>query len=114
MSTIKAITRLGLMTMEPEARKERLEHIMEGNTIDCSAMADLIDECKAALMLLIYKKDFWNFGVKNMLERINGKQIVRDMDPDELAAWAIDLKENRTIMSAGELASVARALMKME
>ena len=114
MATIKAITRLGLMTMEPEARKERLERIMEGNTIDCSAMADLLDECKAALMLIVQEKDFWNFDVKNMLERINGKQIVRAMDPDELAAWAIDLKENGTIMSTGELASVAMALMKME
>ena len=49
-----------------------------------------------------------------MLSSIDGDEIVRSMDPDELAEWAVSLKRNGARMTADEYAEIVRAIMKME
>ena len=52
--------------------------------------------------------------IRWMLTRINGAEVVRDMDPDELAEWILDLRKNKTAFSVSDLGTVAKALMGME
>lgn len=49
-----------------------------------------------------------------MLTRIKGEDVVRNMDPDELAEWVLDLRKNKTAFSVSDLGTVAKALMGME
>ena len=52
--------------------------------------------------------------IRWMLTRIDGLKVARQMDPDELAEWVLDLRENGTIFSKDDLRKVAGAMMKME
>ena len=113
---IKVITRMGLVLMEPKAREERLEALMDGAAIDGKAVARLINDCRDACYVLAGRDSEkvstqQKIQIRWMLTRIKGEEIVRRMDPDALAEWVVDLVKNRTAFSYEDLAVMAKALM---
>lgn len=52
--------------------------------------------------------------IRWMLTRIDGAKEARNMEPDELAEWMIDLKESGTAFSSKDLRKVAGAQMMRE
>ena len=50
--------------------------------------------------------------IRWMLSRINGSEVVKNMNPDELAEWVMDLKENGTEFSLSDMATIAGAMMR--
>lgn len=116
---IKVITRMGLVLMEPKVREERLDALMDGAAIDGPAVARLIDDCRDACYALAGRDSEkvstqQKIQIRWMLTRIKGEDVVRNMDPDELAEWVLDLRKNKTAFSASDLGTVAKALMGME
>ena len=116
---IKVITRMGLVLMEPKVREERLDALMDGAAIQGKEVARLIDECRDACYALAGRDSEkvstqQKIQIRWMLTRIKGEDVVRNMDPDELAEWVLDLRKNKTAFSASDLGTVAKALMGME
>ena len=113
------ITRMGLLFMDPKERKERLDALMDGNAIHCDKVGELIDACKEKCYELTAREseavsEQEKIKIRWMLTRIDGLKVARQMDPDELAEWVFELRENGTIFSSSDLSTVARAMMKME
>ena len=116
---VKVITRMGLLFMDPEERKERIGALMDGNAIHCDKVGELIDVCKDKCYELTAREseavsEQEKIKIRWMLTRIDGAKAARNMDPDELAEWVLDLRENGTIFSKDDLGKVAKAMMKME
>ena len=116
---VKVITRMGLLFMDPKERKERLDALMDGNAIHCDKAGELIDACKDKCYALTENgsqavSEAEKIQIRWMLTRIDGMKAVRGMDPDELAEWVLDLRENETIFSIDDPRKVAGAMMKME
>ena len=116
---VKVITRMGLLMMDPEERKERINSLMTGNIIHCDKVGELIDACKDKCYELTQGESHTIseaeiIQIRWMLTRIDGAKEARRMDPDELAEWVLDLRENGTAFSSADLQKVARAMMKME
>ena len=110
------ITRLGLMIMPEKKREELLCKLVERNRISLPAMVDLINAARHACYEMIdgAGNKMERIRVRWMLSDIDGEEIIRSMDPDELAEWAVSLKENGASMTADEYAEIVRAIMKME
>ena len=110
------ITRLGLMIMPEEKRVELLGGLLERNRISFPAMVKLINAARDACYEMIdgEENEMERIRVRWMLSSIDGDEIVRSMDPDELAEWAVSLKRNGARMTADEYAEIVRAIMKME
>lgn len=92
---IERILTLGMAMFTPEVRKERMERVIEGEVINGSALASLIDECKVGLSLFVdrYGQKVKNVTeIKTMLEEIDGKTAVASADPDELVEVILELR----------------------
>lgn len=116
---VKVITRMGLLFMNPEERKERIGALMDGNAIHCDKVGELIDACKEKCYELTQNgsqavSEAEKIKIRWMLTRIDGMKAARGMDPDELAEWVLDLRENGTIFSKVDLRKVTGAMMKMK
>ena len=116
---VKVITRLGLILMEPEKRNKLLAELIESKTLRGDKVAELIDECKSQCYEFSFRDseavgESEKVRIRWMLMNINGKDVVRNMDPDELAEWVLDLRENGTAFSTEDLAKVARAMLHYE
>lgn len=116
---VKVITRMGLLFMDPEERKARLDALMDGNAIHCDKVGELIDACKDRCYQLTQGESHTIseaeiIQIRWMLTRIDGLKEARRMNPDELAEWVLDLRENGTAFSTADLRKVAGAMMKME
>ena len=116
---VKVITRMGLLFMDPEERKERLDALMDGNAIHCDKVGELIDACKDKCYELTAREseavsEREKIRIRWMLTLIDGAKEARRMDPDELAEWVLDLRKNGTAFSSNDLGKVAKAMMKME
>ena len=116
---IKVLVRMGFSMMTPDAQEDRLNSIVQGNTIDAAAFAALINECRDACYAVTEMttpniSEQQKIQIRWMLSRVDGKKEVRNMDPDELVAWVLDLRENKGKYSFSEKMSVFKALMKME
>ena len=87
----KYITELGLSIMTEEARRERIEAIIVDDHTD--ALAELIDECKMSIGLLLdgVAEGLDKGRVQEMLLSIDGKKAVADMSETEIADWIGEL-----------------------
>ena len=82
-----------------EARRERIVALMDGHTIDGSRVASLIDECAAAAAIYLEQNKSMLPAeeaelIRTHLKRINGKTTVAAMDPDDLIAWIMGLRQS--------------------
>ena len=113
---IKEITGLGLMVMPEEKREELLCKLVERNRISLPAMVDLINAARDACYEMVDGEgnEMERIRARWMLSDIDGEEIVRSMDPDELVEWAVSLERNGARMTADEYAEIVRAIMKME
>ena len=116
---VKTMTRLGLMLMTPEVRKERLDVLVDGGTVNCNEVARLIDEARDAIYVLTDQEsetvdEQEKIKIRWMLTKVKGASVVRNMNEKELAAWVADLRENKTICSTDDLKTVAKAMMRRE
>ena len=116
---VKVITRMGLLFMDPEERKARLDALMDGNAIHCDKVGELIDACKEKCYELTAREseavsEQEKIKIRWMLTRIDGLKAARQMEPDELAEWVLDLRKNGTAFSSDDLGKVAKAMMKMD
>lgn len=115
----KLLTRLGLLMMTPEAREERLSSIMQGSRIDCPALAALIDECRDSFYVMTDEEtenvdEQQKVQIRWMLSRIKGEDVVRSINPNELAEWVVDLVETKGTLGNADFATIAKTMMKME
>ena len=115
----KLLTRLGLLMMTPEAREARLSSIMQGSRIDCPALAALIDECRDSFYVMTDQEtenvdDQQKIQIRWMLSRIKGVEVVRNMNPDKLAEWVVDLVETKGVLGSTDFSNIAKTMMKME
>ena len=116
---VKVITRLGLILMEPEKRNKLLAELIDGKTLRGDKVAELIEACKENCYNFSFREseavgEGEKVKIRWMLSRIDGTRVVNRMDPDELAEWVLDLRENGTAFSTEDLAKVARAMMHYE
>ena len=114
---VKLITRFGLMLMEPEERQDWINSLVTGKVIDCKAVGELIDTCKKKCYELTQAgsdavSEQEKIQIRWMLTKVNGLQETRSMDPEELAEWVVDLRENGTMFSSSDLVMVAKAMMR--
>ena len=116
---VKVLTRMGLMMMDPETRRERLDGIMDGSHIHCDKVIEMVEACKEKCYELT-SGESESFSEKEkikirwMLTRINAEEAVRNMNPDELAKWVRDLRENGPAFSSSDFAKVAKVLIRLE
>ena len=115
---VKILTKLGLLMMNPEAREERLNSLITGNQISCPAIAALINEARDAMYVLterdseaITEQD--KIRIRWMLTGLDGEDVVKHMNPDELAAWAVELV-NGGGLDAADYREIIGAIMRME
>lgn len=103
---------------------------MDGTKIHGDRVAALINECRDACYLLTEKEQSNDQTAKNslhrpvseqeminirwMLTRMDGKQIVQNMKPEELVEWVLDLRECGPKMNTEELMAMAKVVMKRE
>lgn len=90
--------------------------LMTDNVIHPDKVAELIDASKEIINGLTFREtkavtEEEKNNIHWLLKRINGKDVVRKMKPDELADWVTDLRENGTDFSPSDLGVVAKALM---
>ena len=91
---LKEVLDLGLTMLSTEAREERLGSLRDGNVIDGAALAALIDESKAMLTALLESNENKVPNpeeMKALLVSLDGKQVVADMEPEEIADLVSDL-----------------------
>lgn len=94
LTWIKRITGIGLSLMTPEAQRERMDSVFEGDTINGPALAQLIDECKTATGVFLEEHGSPDAGIiREVLARTDGKQIVANIGSEEDIAWLLELKE---------------------
>ena len=115
----KLLTKLGLLMMTPEVREERMSSIMQGSRIDCPALAALIDECRDSFYAMTDQEtenvdDQQKIQIRWMLSQIKGEDVIRNMNPNELAQWVIDLVETKGTLGNADFATIAKTMMKME
>ena len=96
LTWIKRITGIGLSLMNPDAQRERVSRVFDGNTINGPALAQLIDECKAAAGAFL-EKNSTNDEQKNMITEIlrqtDGKQIAANIADETDIDWLLELRE---------------------
>ncbi len=103
------------MVMQEEKREELLCELVERNRIfPCDGESDQHGRDACYEMVDGEGNEMKKIRVRWMLSDIDGEEIVGSMDPDELAEWAVSLKENGASMTADEYAGIVRAIMKME
>ena len=108
LTWVKRITGIGLSFMSPDAQKERMNRVFDGDKINGPALAQLIDECKASAGAFLETGSI-SEEQKNMiievLKKTDGKQIVANMADDTDAAWLLELKKRVTSggLSVGDL-----------
>ena len=95
LTWVKRITGIGLSFMSPDAQKERMNRVFDGDKINGPALAQLIDECKASAGAFLETGSI-SEEQKNMITEIltktDGKQIVANMAEETDAAWLLELK----------------------
>jgi hypothetical protein len=99
LTWVKRVTGIGLSLMSPEAQKERMARVFKNDEINGPALAQLIDECKtSAALFLSEHKGILSAAdahtICEMLNMIDGKQIVANMAEETDAAWLLELKEH--------------------
>ena len=90
---------LDSLMMTVEARKERMENVMEGNVVKGSVLVALFDECRKILTLFVdhYKHKVENFDeIMTMLNSVDGKTAVASLEADELVDMVLELREKST------------------
>lgn len=123
--TIKLMTKVGLMFMEPEERETRLKDLMEGNTINGPTLARLIDDCIRNCYELTEKtgaeenekqnkkvSEHEKVQIRWMLQKIDGRQAVANMEPEEAYDFVKSMRSDR--FSTGDLMTVAKSMMSRE
>ena len=98
---IKRMTWMGLSLMSKEAQQERMSRVfVSGNEISGPALAELIDECKAAAgAFLLKQKDSGSISteqkstIRKMLELTDGKNEVAAIGLTEEIDWLIELRD---------------------
>ena len=96
LTWIKRITWLGLSLMTPDTQRERMDAIFstEESTINCPALASLLDECKvAAEAFLSNQTGDQTDMIRDLLAQTDGKQIVANIGSEEDIAWLLELRE---------------------
>lgn len=93
---VKRVTEIGLTLMTPKAEKERVNSLIDGDTINAAALTDLITECAESGAVFVEKNDGRISTsdaelIKSLLGKIDAKDAVASADPDELAAWVRDM-----------------------
>lgn len=99
---VKQVTEIGLTFMTPKARRDRLEEVIRTTdeneeTIDCSILANLINECRAAAGTYLEQNEERISTdeadtIRSMLKLVDGKKAVETADPKALAEWVRELK----------------------
>ena len=110
---LKVLIRFGLMGMDPETREEKLNEVIQGNRVSGLALAKLIDECLDICYKLTEREgmdESQKIQIRWMLERIDGKEAVYNMDPEEIVELVLDLKEGR--FTGEELKTIVKSIMK--
>ena len=93
---IKQITEIGLSLMSPDAQKEWMSRVIDGETINGPALAQLIDECKTAAGMFLEKgaiSDEQKNMIAEILRKTDGKKIVANMAEETDIDWLLELKE---------------------
>lgn len=85
------VTEIGLSMMTEKKRRERIEGLMNGSTLNCSALAALIDECVTLVAALGRIK---GDKISSQVSRINGEDAVASSDPDALVEWIFFLQHS--------------------
>ena len=97
LTWVKQVTGIGLSLMSPEAQKERMARVFKNGEINGPALAQLIDECRTSAALFLSEHNVIlgaadAHTICEMLNMIDGKQIVANMAEETDAAWLLDLK----------------------
>ena len=89
------VTEIGLSLMTEEARKEKLDAIYDGNTVDCKKLADLIDECTAIVGVFIdqHQNRLEAEMIRERLKEVNGAEDIKNTDAKDLAEWILPLRD---------------------
>ena len=93
---VKRVTEIGLTLMTPRAAKERMEGILNDDTIDTPKLIALINECVAVSEIYVEKHDDRVKAsdaelIQSLLGRTDAERVLQGVNPDELAAWVKDL-----------------------
>ena len=93
---VKRVTEIGLTLMTPKAAKERMEGILDGDTINTPKLIALINECVAVSGIYVEKHDDRIKAsdaelIQSLLGRTDAERVLQGVNPDELAAWVKDL-----------------------
>ena len=83
----KRVVELGLTMMRPNVKEERIAGLIKDGVVDGSALAALINECKAAWVIFLEKNENQNDTIRTQLEKIDGMKAVAASDPDDLVEW---------------------------
>ena len=115
---VKILTKLGLLMMEPKAREEWINALISGNRISCPAVAKLINDARDAMYVLTEREseavtEQDRIRIRWMLTKVDGEKEVQRMNPDELAAWAVELV-NGGGLDAADYREIIGAIMRME
>ena len=99
LTWVKRVTGIGLSLMSPEAQKERMARVFKNDEINGPALAQLIDECKTSTALFLSEhKGILGAAdahtIHEMLDGVDGKQIVANMVEETDIAWLLELKEH--------------------
>ena len=118
-SMVKTMVRLGLIIMDKETREKHLDALVNGDAISGPAVAALIDDTKNICYAMTDKDseavtEKEKIDIRWMLTRLDGKKVVNNMAPDELAEWVVDLCSNGTVFSSEELKAVIKSMMRKE
>ena len=112
---LKVLIRFGLMGMDSKTREEKLNEVIQGNRISGSVLAKLIDECLDICYNLTEREgvdEYQKIQIRWMLERIDGKEAVYNMDPEEIVELVLDLKQE--CFTSEELKTIVKSVMKRE
>ena len=98
---IECITSIGLFLMPTEVRRERMNRVfVNGDEISGPALAELINDCKAAAGAFLTKqKDSGAISpeqrntIREMLELTDGKNEVAAIGLTEDIDWMIELRD---------------------
>ena len=98
---IKQVTLTGLSFMTREAQQERMNRVfVNGDEISGPALAELINECKAAASAFLVKQNSSRVitkeqksTIRKMLELTDGKNEVAAIGLTEDIDWLIELRD---------------------
>ncbi len=96
---VKRLLELGRMIMSDDAWHEKVGRILHvQNSVDCKALASLIDECRIGLELFLdgTLSQIGNLDeIKALLDGIDGESAVKSMSTKDMEEIIQFLKSNR-------------------